>query len=282
MLLVAMMTAPAALRAMPARDTAAGMPEGATEIAVAGPLRHGLTPTFEVSTHPLVFLAAMNAAARVTVLAPGGHGWTLSLEPALSLPTMALSSPPPLGLEGYLTPSCAVRDAEPGRAPDDCERSGEVLAIGLGVAATLETWATVTARVDYTHGFLLTGDRAAPLDTWAPVDLLFAPVFASFRAHAGLRVDRSVTDWLRLAAELHVWRVGQGPVPGRDPHTYGAHIGTDWATSPATRLTLGVMYWNSDQRRRRLVEDADGYSRYEAVRSHDVWPTLDFIARFGN
>ncbi|MCK6571419.1 hypothetical protein L6V77_10015 [Myxococcota bacterium] len=265
------------------RETAAVLPPGATEVAVFGPLRRGLSPRVEVSTHPLVaaFLAP-NIAARVAVLHPPDHDVSLSLEPTLSVPTMALTSPPPLGAEGYLTPTCAVDAAEPARAPDDCQRSGEVLAAGLGLTATLEAWAAWTARIDYTHGVLLTGERAAPLDAWAPVDLLLAPVYSTYRAHVGLRGDRAVTDWLRVALEAHLWRVGEGPIPGRDPHTFGAHLGTDWATSARTRLTAGVFYWNSDQRRTRLVKDSEGFSRYERVRSHDVLPTLDFIIRFAD
>ena len=269
--------------ALSPRETAALLPPGATEVAVFGPLRHGLSTAVEVSSHPLVaFFLAPNISARIALRPPRAHGFSLSLEPAVSVPTMALGNPPPLGVEGYLTPSCAVDSAEPARAPADCQRSGTVVATGLGLMATLEAWAVLTARVDYTHGVRLTGERAAALDAWAPVDLLLAPVFSTYRAHIGLRGDRAVTDWLRVALEAHLWRVGEGPIPGRDPHTFGAHVGTDWATSARTRLTAGVFYWNSDQRRTRLVKDADGYSRFERARSHDLLPTLDFIIRFGD
>jgi hypothetical protein len=265
------------------RETADVIAPGTTELPVFGPLRHGLHADVELSTHPLVAVfAAPNLAARVALVHATHHGFSLSVEPAVSVPTMALSSPPPLGVEGYLTPTCAVDAVEPARAHGDCQRSGEVIAAGLGVVASLESWATLTVRLDYTHGFLLRGARAAPLDAWAPVDLLFAPVFSAYRAHASLRADRAVTGWLRLSVETHLWRVGEGTTPGRDPHTFGAHLGTDWATSDRTRLTAGVFYWNSDQRRTRLVTDTEGFSRYERVRSHDVLPTLDFITRFGD
>ena len=42
----------------------------------------------------------------------------------------------------------------------------------------------------------------------------------------------------------------------------------------------GAMYWNHDQRAMELRTDAEGFSRKEMVRSHDVYPTLDLIWSF--
>lgn len=272
---------PAAADDFPARDTAFIGAPGATSVGIFNPLRHVPRAGLELSTHPLFGLIAPNVAARFHLWTSPDAPLTVALETGLSLPSGAFGAAPPFGLEGYLTPSCKVHDAEPDRAPGDCDRPGVFVVPSLGLAVSHGRETALTARLDFAPGLLVDGERAPPRDTWAPLDLVFAPVFNRWRAHLGLRADHRVFDFLRLAVEAHVYRVGEGPPPVRSPWTFVGHLGTDWRTSVHTRLTAGAMYWNSDQRRVDLVKDADGYSRFEHVRSHDFGPTLDFLWSWG-
>lgn len=271
----------AAAGEFPARETAWLGAPGATSVGVFNPLTHVPRAGVELSTYPLFGLLVPNAAARFHLFSAVDEPVTLVLETGLSLPGGVFTVAPPFGLQGYLTPSCKVERTEPGRAPEDCDRPGTFLVPTVGLAASHGHETVVTARLDFAPGLLVDGERAPPRDTWAPLDLLFAPVFNQWRAHLGLRADHRLLGFLRLAGEAHVYRVAAGPPPVRSPWTLVGHVGTDWRTTPHTRLTLGASYWNSDQRRIVAIEDNDGYSRFEHVRSHDFGPTLDFIWSWG-
>lgn len=261
------------------RDTAVIGPAGSGGVGVFNPLRWVVAEGLELSGHPLLAVGAPHLEAR-WALPAGVADWPLavSLEGGLWLPWASFTSGPPLGVAGYLTPSCAVHEAEPQRA-NTCAAPGVYLVPRLGAAASwLGAAGATTLRLWGALGVPLTGDRPTPLDAPAPVDLALAPVFQGWRVHLAARHDYAVVPWLRVAAELAVDRVGQGEgPPGRDLWTYSAWLGGDVRTSEHTRLSLGVAYWNSDQRRRELRTDAEGFSHYAAVRSHDVWPTFDFL-----
>jgi hypothetical protein len=274
--------APATAQTLAPRDTAHVGPAGSGGVGIFNPLTYTPTAGVELSTYPLAALIAPNGAMRAHLYTAEDAPLTLSWELGASLPSAAFLSGPPLGLAGYVTPSCKVHAAEPDRAPNDCQRPGAVFAPSLGLAASWGRDDVLTAKVDYTYGFLLSGERGTPLDTWAPLNLLFAPVFDTWRAHLGVRYDHALLPGWRVAAEAHLYRVARGPVPGRDPHTFVAHLGTDLRTTTHTRLTFGAMYWNSDQRAVEVEPDADGYSRFVHVRSHDFGPTLDFLWRWGD
>ena len=51
----------------------------------------------------------------------------------------------------------------------------------------------------------------------------------------------------------------------------------DYALSKRVRLTLGTIWFNYQQFEQRIVEDADGFSTRENVRSNNILPTLDVI-----
>mgnify|MGYP000031200331 CR=1 FL=1 len=98
-------------------------------------------------------------------------------------------------------------------------------------------------------GILLHGDRGRPLDAWTPLELKLAPMSNIYRVRVGLRYDRQILRWLRLAARVDLWVVGPGPEPGRDPLVFSAWLGADFALGRYTRLTVGVIYYNADQHR---------------------------------
>lgn len=275
--------APLAAFAFEARDTARIGPAGSGQVGVFNPLVFVPRAGLEVATHPFFALIAPHAQTRLRLLDAPDQPLAVSATAGLGLPSAAFDWAPPFGLRGYFSPSCKVVGDDPARSPEDCQRPGLVLAPSLGAQATYGRESALTATVDATYGFVLSGRRTEPLDTYAPLELVFAPVFRTYRAHAGVRFDQALGDQWRVATEIHVHRLGEGEsdVP-RSPWVLSAYLGADWATTPSTRLTAGAMYWNSDQHAVRLVKDRDGYSRYERIRSHDFAPTLDFLWRWGD
>lgn len=258
------------------RGHAAVAPEGTWSVGVFNPLTWVPVEGLEVQTHPLLTFAAPNVAARYALLR--GAPVALTLEGGLALPWAAFAFAPPLGVQGYLTPSCKVEAAEPARG-DSCQAPGPTLIPRLGIAASWGEEHPLTLRLDGAAGWALDGSRPLPLDTLAPLDLAFAPVAHTWRAHLGVRYDRGVLPWLRVAAEADLYRVGQGVQgdTGRDLWTWAAWIGADLQTSKRTRLALGLAYWNSDQRRVVEEQDAEGFTRLVHVRSHDLLPTVDML-----
>jgi hypothetical protein len=259
--------------ALEARDTADVHRPGTWSVGVFNPLVYGLDGGVEVETHPLLLVGSPNVVVRVR------HGdagaWRLTGEYGLSLPTPAFKLASPFGLSGDLFPSCKVA-ADDASLSKWCEKPGWVLVPRAGVRASYGLERTVTTlKADVAAGLPLGGVRGQPLDAWAPVDLLFAPALNGWRAHAGGRVNRALTPRLSVDGELNGFVVGASG--DRNPFTLSAHAGLDVAVGEASRLTLGVMYFNSDQRAVRVRRGEEGFSRVERVRSHEFWPTIDFI-----
>ncbi|MCK6547020.1 hypothetical protein L6R52_14315 [Myxococcota bacterium] len=278
-LLLAALAAPdVAEAALPARDTARIGELGAGAIGIFNPLRL-LLGDFELETHPIFFVVAPNATLRHEPWRGALEPLAIAIELGATLP-WGLGRPPPLGLAGYFTPSCLVGDAEPERG-DTCEDPGLFLVPHAGVVVSHGTEHVFTARADVALGLRLAGERPAPLDVWPYLDLLLAPIFQGHRVHAGLRYDRRVLDGLRVASELSLYHVGRGPEPHRSPWVLRLWAGADLGLTSSLRLTAGVAYYDSDQRRRVIEEDAEGFSHFVDVRSHDFAPTLDLIWALG-
>ena len=274
LILCTMVALAAPARGLEARDTADVHRPGTWSVGLFNPLVYGWKKGVEVETHPLLNLfGSPNAVLRVR------HGdagaWRLTGEYGLSLPTPAFKLAKPFGLSGDLFPSCKVT-ADDASLSKWCQTPGWILVPRLGLLASNALDETVTTlRADLAVGVPLGGERGRPLDAWAPVDLRFAPALNGWRAHVGGRVDRALTHRLSVDGELHGYVVGASG--NRNPLTLAAHAGLDVAVGAASRFTLGVMYFNSDQRAVRIVKDADGFSTVRNVRTNEFWPTIDFI-----
>ncbi len=270
--------AQAAGSAMAARDSADLAPKGTVRVGVFTPLSWVIREGVELEAHPLLVFVAPSVTGRFAV--GKVRGVRLLVEAGLGLPTTALRTGLPPGLQGNLTPACKVSTAEPERG-DSCDLTGHVLVGRVGLAASVGDAHISTLRLDGAYGALLSGERARPLDSWAPLDLLLAPVFRTTRLHAMVRHDRALHRRLRGSGELHIYRVGGVEGDGdRSLWALTAHLGLDFALTDETRITAGALYTNHDGRATDVSVGADGFAHRERVRSHRLWPTLDVIWTF--
>ncbi len=293
-LLAALSPALAAPLPLEARESALTPAKGSWSVGVFNPLRLQLSDDWGLEFHPLAELIAPHLEARHALWRPelteeSAHA--LELLYALSSAPWALRFAPPLGLRGYLGPSCLVTAAEPSR--EGCQESGWGVTPKVGARYSYARLGqALTAEADLAAGILLSGERPAPLDTYAPVEVMFAPLTRTWRAHLGARAARRVWSRLSVAAELDLYWVGSpksgyeqvgggaGGTRERSPWTLSAYVGGDVGLGEHLSLTLGVMYWNSDQLAMVFETDASGFSRKVFVRSHDFWPTLDLMWRY--
>ena len=262
--------------AMEARSTADIQPQGSYSVGLFNPLTLSVNDHVELETHPLFFFAAPHLQLKASHLTSAEGPWRLSSIWSLSFPHPALNASPPLGLQGYFLPTCKVAQAEPSRE-QWCDEPGWIVVPKWGLVASKGKQNVLTLQMDFAAGLLIAGERPAPLDTYPMLDLLLAPIFNRWRAHLSTRYDFEVFSWLRVSSEGHIYRVGERSNSPRDPWTFALHSGVDIELGSATRLALGLYYWNSDQKRIEIVKGSDGFVRTEPIRSHDLVPTFDII-----
>ncbi len=254
------------------RETSFAPAAGHWSVGVFNPLSIQISDDWSLRTHPLAFLAAPHLEAQQSWIT--GDDWALRGVYGLAVPSWATQFEPPFGLRGYLAPLCLVSEAEPERG-GKCEQDGWVLAPKLGAQYSRGSRWVLTVEADLAVGVLVSGERPRPLDTYAPLELLFAPMTHQYRAHAGARVSGLLSPQLVAMAEVDLYRVGA--VDSQSPWTFSLYAGLDWLFTRTFRATAGVIYWNDDQGAMVLTKDAGGFSRKEMVRSHDVYPTFDLI-----
>ncbi|MEE2788978.1 MAG: hypothetical protein VX589_16700 [Myxococcota bacterium] len=247
--------------------------ERSWSVGVFNPFNYQFTKDWGLEAHPLV---AMTVAPHLTTTQRwlSGQAWSLQGRYGLSAPTWSLKFAPPFGLRGYLSPQCLVSNAEPERG-DTCDDPGWVLAPSLATRFSVgKTW-VLTADLGFTVGVLVSGERPRPLDTYAPINLLYTPATHEYRADFGLRISRSLVSWLSCAAEFDIYRTGEfGPL---SPWTFTTYLGFDARVSTHVTMTAGAIYFNHDQGAMTLMDIGQGYVRKSMIRSHDIYPTFDVI-----
>jgi len=272
--------APAKADPFDPRETARALAPGAWQVGVFNPLRVGLR-WVELELHPLLWLVAPHADVKVPIAGGGPDRWEWSARLGLGVPSAAWRLAKPFGLAGDLVPSCKVAAHEPARGAD-CHRPGWLAVPKIGLLATRSIGpaggeSAITLSAEIAAGLPLVGEAARPLDAWAPIDVALAPSLGRTRAQLRAAVDLLATPWLRLRGELtgiHVSRPADDPL---STLTASAYAGLDLRTSAHTRVTAGAMYWNTDRRQREVTKGADGFAFVRYVRSHEVWPTVDFL-----
>ena len=272
--------APRGLMRLHRRGSGLTPDDGAWSVGIFNPLSVQFAADWGLETHPLVSL----------VIAPHlklWHRWwsnehmTLSGLYGFTTPSWSLQANPPRGLGGYFSPSCLVKEQEPDRAPTSCQRPGFDFVPQFGARLSTDLGDLVwTVEADLAMGLMLSGDRPAPLDTFTPVEVVFAPTTNHFRVHLGGKVGYALTESFSVRADLDIYMVGQ-PDPEialeRDPLIMAAALSIDWGVTDHLTLTAGAIAWYADQRAFELVEDQDGYVTKESVSSLDVYPTFDVI-----
>jgi hypothetical protein len=251
----------AAADPMPARDTAYVMPVGKWRAGIFAPLEVGAGHGMEVSASLWQsVLLAPNASIRAELGKIGDA--TITGEYGLSVPTgtMVLA-------KGYLFPSFA-------NGPGD---------IGWSVVPTVGLWVSAgdrgvfTGRLETAFGIPLGRTDVTAPDTYAPVELMFAPALTGYRARVGGMYDYAVFDWMRVRIGASAYMVGHGTYPMRDPFYLAAEAALDIRLGSRVRVSLGGVYYNYDQRATDVTLGGDGRLHRVAVRSNDVFPTIDLI-----
>lgn len=260
------------------RDSALTPKAGSWSIGVFNPLKLQLADAWGIELHPLAFF--MNPHIRVTQ-----QWWTqehhvLSGVYGLSLPSLALNKSLPFGVSGYLAPSCLVNEVEPERG--GCQRGGwglsPVFGFQYGLQKDTRVW---SVYFDAALGIMLTGKRPLPLESHPPIEMIFAPLSNTYRIHTGARMSQRLTSYLSTSIELNFWWIGASDIrvseTAKSPWTLSSHVGFDYAFGSHLSATLGLIYWNSDQRAMIYEKIDDLYQKKTYVRSHDFWPTFDLI-----
>jgi hypothetical protein len=251
---------PPAAPALAARDDASTGPAGRFGFGVWNPARWAVSDRIELAAHPLVFFVAPHLQVQVRHLRVGG--WQLSGQYALSLPSPALRL-----LQGVLLPSW---DRGGGQV-------GWTLVPRVGLLASRDAGAAVlTVRGDLALGLPLARTDARPLETLAPLDLLFDPVLAGYRGRVGIGYDRALgRSWRwRLLGDVYLHGIDRDHTDGfLSRVTFRVGTGVDLALGRRTRLVLGVYAWNDYQHQ---VDD-DG----NPVRSNLLLPVIDLLWSLG-
>ncbi len=247
-----------------ARDSAALVRPGRATMGVFDPLRIGVTDRVEIDTHPILDLAlAPNAivrwaARRSTVSLTGEYGF--------SVPTMPMRY-----LQGYLFPSWDSGGGQIGWTvvPD----VGFVLSVGEKNVLSL--------RADTAFGIRLQHSDAEAPHIFAPVELWFAPATRGLRSHGGVAYDHAITDGLRVRGSVDMYFLGSRGNAPVSPLVYALSGGIDGRLGARARLRVGLVLYDIDTHRTDVIKGDDGFSRREAVRNRDLFPTADLIVTFG-
>jgi hypothetical protein len=264
-----------------ARESALTPPKGSWSIGLFNPLSIQLSEKIGLTLHPLAVLAAPHFTLTHQWYKRGKY--TLTGLYGLASPSWSLQRGLPFGVAGFFGPLCLVEEAEPDRN-NSCQRSGLGVTPKIGATLSRKNAKSVwTFELDLAMGLLLSGDRPAPLHTHAPLEVLYSPLTNTYRMHVGGRYAHELTSTLSMATELDLYLVGapssRGQVagPAVSPLTLSTYLGMDWMITHHFALTVGVMYWSSDQLSVEFQETSDGYQQKVRVRSHDFWPTFDLI-----
>jgi hypothetical protein len=184
-------------------------------------------------------------------------------EYGLSVPTGAMRT----AARGYFFPTWATSGDKP----------GWVLAPSAGLWISGGNRGVWTARVDTTVGVPFGAQPQTPLETWAPVELWFAPATTGLRLHAGGTYDFAIFDWLRIRGGLNGYMIGAAPYPPKSPFFVSAEAALELGLGKKVRLAVGGVWYNYDARKTEVEKGDDGKWQRKFVRSNDFLPTFDLI-----
>ncbi len=254
----------AAAESMPARETARVLEKGKLSAGLMSPFELGLGKGWELRTMIVPWLLLSPNLTVRGELGRLGKGVVVTGEYGLSVPTGAMRI-----TQGYLFPTWGISG----------QRPGWVLAPTAGLWISGGERGVLTGRLETTVGVPLGDNPATPLETYAPIELLFAPALNGFRVRTGLSYDYAILDWLRARAAVNGYAIGRSPYPLRSPFYASAEVGIEIGLGKTVRLALGGIWYNYDQREKVLEKGENGQWRRNPVRSNDFFPTFDLILR---
>jgi len=249
---------------MPARETARVLPAGGLSAGLLSPFELGIGGGWEITTMIVPWLLLSPNATLRGELGRIGSDVVVTGEYGLASPTGAMRL-----TQGYLFPSWENSGQKP----------GGFLTPSVGLWISGGDRGVWTGRLESTVGIPLGENPATPLETYAPIELLFAPALNGFRVRAGAAYDYAIVDWLRARAAVNGYAIGKSPSPPRSPFYVSAELGLEIGLGKTVRLALGGIWYNYDQREKVLEKGDDGRYRRTPVRSNDFFPTFDLILR---
>ncbi|MEZ4314067.1 MAG: hypothetical protein R3F14_39105 [Polyangiaceae bacterium] len=256
-----LLPAVAAADPLPARNTAAVLAPEKWRAGIFEPLEVGVKPGLSLTTSVLPwFLLSPNVGARIEMGRVGPA--TGTGEYSLSLPTGAMRI-----LKGYLFPTFATETGDVGWS----------LVPTAGLVVSGGDRGVLTGRIETAVGIPLGPTDVTALESYAPIELIFAPALTGLRVRAGGMYDYRFVDWLRGRVGVFGYMTGAGPRPHRSPLYFSAEAGLEIGLGSRVRLAVGAVYFNYDQRKTEVQKNADGYSERVPVRSNDIFPTFDLI-----
>jgi hypothetical protein len=261
--LISALSAPrdAASEPIPARDTAQLLEKGKWGVGLLSPLRIGLADGIEADAMviPWVMLSP-NASLRIRLRRIGGV--TVTGEYGLSMPTGAMWL-----TQGYLFPTWATSE----------NRLGFIVVPSAGLLASWGDRGVLTGRLETAIGIPLGPSDLTPLETYAPLEMIFAPALSGYRVRIGAAYDYAILTWLRARAEANAYLIGKTPYPPRSPLYFSTQAGLDIGLGRSFRIAVGGIWWSYDGREKAVERGDDGRVRRVGVRSNDFFPTFDLI-----
>ncbi|MBK8259536.1 MAG: hypothetical protein IPK82_43620 [Polyangiaceae bacterium] len=258
-----------------ARDTASVLPPWKWRGGLMAPVELGIGNGVELSTSLAPwFMLSPNLSVRAEL----GHIGNASFlgEYGLSFPTPSMYM-----LQGYLFPSFTNGDGKIGWAMVPLVAISGSLPLtrreNENAPQVAAYRGVLTGKLDAAIGIPFEHTDIKPLETFAPIDLVYAPALNGHRVHLGVMYDHAILNWLRGRVGISGYWVGQSPYPPRSPFTFSADASLEVALGKHVRVALGGVYFNSDQRATALERGDDGRLRRVSVRSNDIYPTFDFI-----
>lgn len=255
--------ATAAADPMPARETARVLPKKGFAVGLTSPSALGIGHGLELTTMVVPwFLLSPNVSLRAE-LVKSKSGIVLTSEYGLGVPTGAMR----ILTQGFIFPTYSTS----GQAP------GFVLQQYAGLWLSGGERGVWTARADVTTGLRLGDNPQQPLDTYAPLELWYAPATAGSRWHIGGTYDYRLLDWLRGRAGLHGYAVGKATTADRSLLYLSVDLALEVRLGKRLRLAVGGQWYNYDTHRVEVQTDDKGRPQNVHVRSNDLYPTIDLV-----
>jgi hypothetical protein len=247
---------------MPARETARVLPKKGFAVGLTSPSALGIGHGLELTTMVVPwFLLSPNVSLRAELI-KSSSGIVLTSEYGLGVPTGAMRM-----LQGFLFPT----NATSGRAP------GFVLQQYAGLWLSGGDRGVWTARADVTTGLGFGDNPQQPLDTYAPLELWYAPATTGSRWHLGGTYDYRLLDWLRGRAGLHGYAVGKATTTDRSLLYLSIDAALEVRLGKRFRLAVGGQWFNYDTHRVENQTDDNGRTQKVRVRTNDIYPTIDLV-----